>query len=807
MAIMFPEFGPKTNDSRHAEPKLYKLLQSELNDDYTIIHSIPWLSSALVEVYGDNSGIGEVDFLVIHPHQGVLAVEVKGGNNIHRDHHGFYYSQAGSKSHFDPYNQLNRGVFAIQDLLKGSNLHTRLGKAYFFPKSDFQFNLPPEYTDSHNGRKLRLVIDQGDSGQEANRIVELMSYYNHLLGSKPLHNTGVKRIVDCLLPKAHSRACWIARIKDDNRTWLKLTEEQERYTDEAIKRERTLITGWPGSGKTIILVHACRQIAKQGKKSLVVTFNRLLSDKISQELKGTENCKVISFNKLCSEYSGESSFAYHDEATLSKIVNDNRLAEFDVLFVDEGQAISQEVWELFAMSFKDKKIIVMCDDAQAFGYERSVSIDFLKNLLNVQPFLLTESLRMPKAVCEELKLFMTPYYSVINKRDIENDTLNRIVTHDQAEKLKQTIARLISDGISKHDICVLKPGYVSVPDQLVPAGIEVESIGRFRGLEKPIVIIYASEMMEPAEFFCAYSRATSRCIVLLDANYIKNGRYGELGKRLLDSNSEKIYNIAEQGLIKNKLFKLDLERKVVLDSLIRLDWIGCWGLFILYSNTLPLIQELILCHLELSAQEGFLSWSNNSTNHIRLTGQRDLELDSFISQNYSVLISCSTCGLTIPKVGYCVSCDGSKSNERSMARSLEDLKDILSIINRDKLLTNEQRYTLSPYLSASLLVMSNLDEFKRPIVVQTLERAKSYICQAVMIHVFYLIFKNKRTKPLQITNKDVISFFCKCVPNIYDLVSQSSFASFAADAINKLIESNVLKRVDKGKCQVVLALD
>ncbi|ODA35358.1 NERD domain-containing protein [Veronia pacifica] len=78
MAKMYPTFGPKTNESHYAEPKFYNLLKNGLDDTYTVIHSVPWLSSAIKEIYGDISAIGEVDFLVIHPIRGVLAVEVGG---------------------------------------------------------------------------------------------------------------------------------------------------------------------------------------------------------------------------------------------------------------------------------------------------------------------------------------------------------------------------------------------------------------------------------------------------------------------------------------------------------------------------------------------------------------------------------------------------------------------------------------------------------------------------------------------------------------------------------------------------------
>ncbi|WP_462163622.1 nuclease-related domain-containing DEAD/DEAH box helicase [Pseudoalteromonas xiamenensis] len=800
MAKMYPDFGPKSNDSPVAEPALYRLLREGLSDEYSVIHSIPWLSSALVEIYNDPSGVGEVDFLVIHPTHGVLAIEVKGGNFC-RNHNGFYYSKGESKSHFDPYNQLNRGVFAIQKALIESNLHTRFGKAYYFPKENLGFNLPLEYLGQHEGKRVRFVIDKADVGNEISRVVHIMEFYKYLLDIKPIGLNGVEKIIQCLLPQGHGKACWIARIKDDNRTWLKLTSEQEYYANQAVANNRTLVTGWPGSGKTIVLIHACRQIVSSGKRALVVTFNRLLSEKIARELDGERNCKVISFYKLCGAYNSDAESVFHDESTLQKIVLENKLSEFDVLLVDEGQAISEEAWKLFADSFKDKQIVVMCDDAQVFCYEHSVSETFLSELLGVRPYLLTESLRMPKAVCEELKLFSQPYYSVINKRNPEKDTLHRIVTHDQSEKLRLSVARLLSDGIAKEDICVLKPGYLTVPAELVPSGVDVESIGRFRGMEKPIVIIYSSERITSSEFFCAYSRATSRCIVILDANNIKKKRYGELGKLLYASNPSKIDEIAEKGLMKNKIKSFCSGRQSVIDDFIKLEWYQDWQGFLFYCDADPLIQELLMSHLELKCETGIVGWSNKSVEYLRLTGNPRVDLGNQIG-NGAILSFCSDCGMLSPKYHICFSCRPKKLNQDDKSRLVSRISELNELLQKRKSLTDSERENICPFLSAALLVMNNPDDFKNPLVVNAIESANSFICQAVIVHVMYLIFNNKGNARLQITNKKVIAFMVKCIPSIYQTMSVSSFAGHVADGMSKLVELEVLERVGKGVCEV-----
>ena len=53
MAIMHPPHEPKYNDSHVAEPIVYRLLKEQLDDNFQIIHSIPWLSSFIHELHNN----------------------------------------------------------------------------------------------------------------------------------------------------------------------------------------------------------------------------------------------------------------------------------------------------------------------------------------------------------------------------------------------------------------------------------------------------------------------------------------------------------------------------------------------------------------------------------------------------------------------------------------------------------------------------------------------------------------------------------------------------------------------------------
>ena len=65
MAIMIPALTPQETRSP-AEPNIYWQLKLGLADDFVVIHSLPWLCSAVKKVDSKYPPTGEIDFLVVH---------------------------------------------------------------------------------------------------------------------------------------------------------------------------------------------------------------------------------------------------------------------------------------------------------------------------------------------------------------------------------------------------------------------------------------------------------------------------------------------------------------------------------------------------------------------------------------------------------------------------------------------------------------------------------------------------------------------------------------------------------------------
>ncbi|WP_409319486.1 AAA family ATPase [Pseudomonas sp. KCJK9016] len=600
MAIMHPPHGPKFNDSHVAEPIVYRLLEEQLNDDFQIIHSIPWLSSFVDELQNNKSPVGEIDFLILHPDLGILALEVKGGVIGHNSS-GFYYS----KTNVDPVAQLNRGIFAIQEWLRNNGVTVQIGRAYFFPGSEMKTSqLPPSVVDNNHLLPIKLILDIKDLDRVDERVRSIMNYFKLLLNTVPISKSKIETIIEMLIPTISYTPCWYSKINSDNKLWLRLTPEQQECIDWALKKDRFLISGWPGTGKTIIAIETARRLSTSGTSVLCITFNSLLAQKISSELLDHANTLAITIYSLCSKastYNGEKAnftadwFEKQAATSLKKACNNGFLNKYSALIIDEGQVIRRELWEILVEHFSSKKIIAMCDATQAFPYEKPVSLAQIEEYLQAQAFFLTESLRMPKRVCERLKIFQQPTHSITNLRQNDENTLTEIITSNPKNTLSQTIAQILSQGLLPGQIIVLTPTYMGIPESLVPQGIKVESIGRFRGMESPVIIILAATDMSNLEFFCAYSRSTSRCIVILDAYEVQKGKYENLGRELYLNNKDHVDSESSKSLTQTIIKNQPTIDITLQNDIFHISWSKTW-----HAYTLP-VQKCEVTRLLLEA--------------------------------------------------------------------------------------------------------------------------------------------------------------------------------------------------------------
>ncbi|WP_251044563.1 MULTISPECIES: NERD domain-containing protein/DEAD/DEAH box helicase [unclassified Lysobacter] len=533
---MIPNCGPVISGSK-GEVLLYRLLKEQLDDEFTVIHSLPWLASAARELDGAKAATGEIDFLIVHADLGVLAIEVKGG--AHRiQGAAFVHIKSGLKTH--AVHQLRSNVHGLARWLGvDPKLRWRIGYSLVFPHSDFKSKVAsPALADTTVDPSVSLLMDMSSVSEFGSQIVRIMEYWRSALRNPPL---GIKRktvLINALCPEFDGTPSWATKISWDGKFWLRLTEDQTEIVDNVLVGGNQVITGWPGTGKTLILIEAARRLLTEGKSVLVLTFNSLLSANLREQIGSNQRLRISTWHAFCRTYTqsdkNELEEKWLSQGCLDDIrtaANEGRLPRFDVVLVDEAQAFHPEWMQWLCSWHGANQILASCDETQVFEFEgRRIRLRELCQLMEVEDaFLLTNAIRSPRAVLERLKAAMKPTYQLQSPRELDEAAVNEQLVAEERDGVDDAITQILAGGVAPEDIVVLsKFGWLKAPH----ARVRFFSLSRFRGMESPVVIISGAEEMDDVELFCAYSRATTLCVALYSAERLGagsiNGKFHQL---------------------------------------------------------------------------------------------------------------------------------------------------------------------------------------------------------------------------------------------------------------------------------------
>ena len=350
MAKMIPSRpAPETPAS---ERRVYQRFQSELPDNWTVIHS----QRFLLPVNGRTRD-GELDFLVLDPSRGAVGLEVKGGR-VARTSEGWFSMDRRNEAHAikDPGKQARNAIYALARYWEdapsfgGRGFQCAYCWAVVFPDMECPGDLGPDLPRD-------VIMDRAD-------VLNAHSGADRLFRQLPSRRTppsarGVRALVATLMERRPPASSLAIQFMEENEQLLRLTEEQKILLDSLALHHRAAIQGAAGTGKTVLAMEKARRLAVAGQRVLLLCFNGPLARDLRQTADGFDVDAFHGFFYRLAHRAGlekrERNFAsaeerrhfYDSVAPLKLLEALEKLPDerYDAIVVDEAQDFRPDWWD------------------------------------------------------------------------------------------------------------------------------------------------------------------------------------------------------------------------------------------------------------------------------------------------------------------------------------------------------------------------------------------------------------------------------------------------------------------------------
>jgi hypothetical protein len=534
-----PEFHAADGD-HPAERKLFEALRDSLPDPWEAFHSIDWLERDPAE----GARVGEVDFVLCHPNEGIVCLEVKGGGIECR--HGAWRRRKPSgewEPMKDPVKQVRDNQFALERLLKRtpewSIEKPFMSHGLAFPLSSVhQLSLGP-------GTDPQIIIDRSDMASVEAGIERILAYHRGARDKRsPLGEEGVEGLVDLLAPSVEIRVPLGETLMEEEAALESLTREQSRLLLRMRRDPRMVITGCAGSGKTMLAVAHAHRLAREGNRVLFACFNKKLRDDLRARY-GIDGLAIENVHGLATQLARKAGLSmpkgdwndlgdeFWNGALPDAIVEACAVldVQYEALMIDEAQDLDNRWLDSLTCLLSDpatSPVWLFMDDSQnVYGSKLDVPDEY-------RPFELTVNCRNTQAIHREV---VKKYTGLVEPEVLgpEGRAPELVHTDHQAGAVAEALERLCGrEEVLTRDVVVLSshgttnsrlyndglPGRFALTDaRPAPAGrVLFSSIRGFKGLESSVVVLCELEGLPDEtldqQLYVGLSRAKTHCVVI-----------------------------------------------------------------------------------------------------------------------------------------------------------------------------------------------------------------------------------------------------------------------------------------------------
>ena len=550
-----------------AEKRVFDLLATDPGTEgWTVLHSLGLARRG-------NAAYGEIDFVVIVPSEGIIAMEIKGGrvscvDGVWRTKDRWGKDHELKKS---PFLQARESMFALRDAMVGhfgvgsEEADCPTGYAVVFP----DVSCPPitpefERADAIDHEDLRRPISASIRRAIRNRLRQ----FQRRRGKQLPTPTQINSIRNYFRPDFERVVSKSVTLGESEEVLLRLTEEQYGFLDTLMDNPRCLFEGAAGTGKTLLALEYAQRAKKSGARVALTCYNSLLSQWLQRRTEGTGILtgtwhqmmrQIILASPDAQEFRLEELRAREDDDTarlfgeLYPFYTELALETFsdflDVLVLDEGQDLCNETtldyanrilrgglaggtWAIFG-DFTGQALY------QTTGEGIEVLSGFVDHFVRAK---LTLNCRNTRRIGEEITIvagFEEAPFKLNQEAGLPVEYRYWNSKTDLRHLLGSTVQRLVRNGINTDDIVVLSPNRL---EKSTLAGVEkidrfslfdcsrsldapkncikFSTIHAYKGLESSVVIVVDVEGIDDfasqSRMYVGMSRARGMLILMLN---------------------------------------------------------------------------------------------------------------------------------------------------------------------------------------------------------------------------------------------------------------------------------------------------
>ena len=354
MAKFIP-FIPNDFNSSPGEAVVYEALRL-LGNEYIIFHSLEWLGTG-------QRTLGEADFVIFHPVNGLLVIEVKSGGIKFKDGEWIQINtKTGDEYKIDPFHQARKSMYELENRLKatvGNHRMPLMAYCVWFTSIDISKGItyPPEAAPS-------VILDKENLINPENAILKGYKYWQNKYPAKVRTDLSVdfyKRrqedIINTICPYFKIIPSLKTSADEAEHAYIRLTAQQALLLDFLEEQKIAAIHGSAGTGKTLLAVEKAKRLSEQGKNVLYLCYNSMLRNylKSTYSVPGVvyHNIHSLAYD-LMNERHAEPDKVLEEFIEYIETVYEPEDFPYQNIVIDEGQDIDSNLLKKLCSFTKTK---------------------------------------------------------------------------------------------------------------------------------------------------------------------------------------------------------------------------------------------------------------------------------------------------------------------------------------------------------------------------------------------------------------------------------------------------------------------